>query len=120
MSPEVTNLLQGLADRLGTTVEYLWGTLVRQAPIQAVTDSVYLIALGGLYWFLITRWRKFVKENTGYENEDSRAWFTAGIAIVGLICFLIASVTISGIVSGFLNPEYWALERILSLIKVAK
>lgn len=123
---ELTPLLEKLAAKLGTTVEMLWGVLLKQAPISAAVDLVTCVALVGL-----TVWSvRFVQRKTTpppktdkdrYPSADWReegellAWLTvAAFAFLVLIC---VGTSAQNIVAGFFNPQYWALEQILSKCK---
>ncbi len=114
MNEQTTQLLQSLADKLGTTAEHLWAVLVRQAPINGVVTLVQFALLGAyLYWLLGLRDRsaqwfddappKFV----GY----CVAWAIA--AIVSIAAFF----SLPELAASFFNPEYWALDRILDAAK---
>lgn len=107
-------LLQELAERLGTTTEYLWQALVNQAPISSLTNiAIYimLIALIGL----IARCSKGL---TFDEVDDPKVMV---FLIFGLIWLILGTiffmVSIHDTVTGLFNPEYWALQQILEFIK---
>ena len=119
---ELTPLLEKLAVKLGTTTEYLWGVLLKQAPITAVTELVYLIlvVLGGIALYKIHK--RLSKEGDGnnsiYYDCEGLAIAPMVIAtVIWAILFVNCFHSIGTIVTGFLNPEYWALDEIVSLIK---
>jgi hypothetical protein len=116
MNEQTAKLIEELASKLGTTAEHLWGVLVRQAPISAVTDILTSILIILLIWVSL----KFVQRKTR-ETEDApadwdeegalAAWVIWGIAsIIAILCVL---CDINYIIAGFANPEYWALKQIL-------
>lgn len=122
MNQETLAILNRLAEKFGTTVEHLWGVLVKQAFISAVTDlfhvlTLLIVASAGLV--LVYR-----KTRTPPETEKDRdpqaewdgdpafyAWCIALTALIPIYVSIIASAP--NIISGFLNPEYWALQQIL-------
>jgi len=119
---ELTPMLEKLAEKLGTTTEYLWGVLLKQAPITAVTELVYLIlvVLCGITLYKIhKRLSKKVDGNNSiyYESEELVIVPMVIATIIWAILFIICFLSIGSIVTGFLNPEYWALDEIMSLIK---
>lgn len=116
MNEQTAKLIEQLAAKLGTTAEHLWGVLVRQAPISAITD----ILTSMLIVFLIWKSLGFVQRKTRDTNDAPAdwdeegafaAWVIWGIAaLIGTLCVL---CDINYIVAGFANPEYWALKQIL-------
>lgn len=112
MTNETNKLIQELADRLGTTVEYLWGVLIQQAPIDACTKltAILLLALA-LVVMAVYAYRKT------WSDEDSKDQVIAVVLVlagmVGMITFLVSLGSIPSIISGLFNPEYWALKQIL-------
>lgn len=122
MDEKTIAALNALADKLGTTGEYLWNVLISQAIISSIVDLVVLV---GLYllawmWYLVVKKNTTVPSDSGMYpranwNDDftSLAWVSVfiGVAIVVLITFSHADI----IISGFINPEYWALNRITNL-----
>ena len=120
MNEETTKLIEQLAQKLGTTAEYLWGVLINQASISAITDLLYivLVAVGGI---LLFKAHKFLSKEDGHGNSFYYNWdFTRGIMIaltfIWSILFIAAFFSIVNIINGFFNPEYWALNKILNLI----
>ena len=115
-------ILQALADKFGTTVEHLWGVLIKQAAISATVDIVILIILASMFilCFLFVQ-KKTMKPiqvyGESYKNAEWReenafaAWLILGI--FGLIVLLYGFDSIRGIIAGIFNPEYWALNKII-------
>ena len=119
---ELTPLLEKLAEKLGTTTEYLWGVLLKQAPIIAATELVYLVLviLGGIVLYKIHKRlsKKVDGNNSIYYKADELVIAPMVIAaIIWVILFIMCFFSIGTIITGFFNPEYWALDEIMSLIK---
>lgn len=122
MNKETQELLQKLAEKLGTTVEYLWQVLLKQAQIDAFTTlfQFALIALFGITLYRLHK--KFLKPISDDRYSDNLySKYDEGIIcpmFIGAIVFAILAIcaffSITDMVNGFLNPEYWALQRILS------
>ena len=110
MSTETTKLLETISLKLGTTTERLWGVLIEQAP---VTSSIHalgvLLLLGGVAY----GWRKLMTVDwDSYEAPPKCVVvFFATVLTVGLSSIVL--LELPGILSGFLNPEYWALRQLL-------
>jgi len=117
---EIAPLLEKLAKQLGTTVEYLWAVLVRQAMIASCIDILQYIILGVATYFFVKLTKKFYLESE--EKQWDGIWFTIpgimGMAL--LIIWIVSFFCIQNTISGFLNPEYWALQKVLGLIGSAK
>jgi len=115
MNPEITKLITDLAAKLGTTADHLWGVLVKQAPIESFSSiaaylfTILVIAAVIYYGYRAVKW--------GMENDDEvkeGGWVLIGAACLALFIWSVClSLDLGRIVSGFLNPEYWALKQIL-------
>lgn len=122
---ELTPLLEKLAAKFGTTVEMLWDVLLKQAVISATMDLIFCVGIVlGLGWCF-----RFVqRKTTPVPDTDSRysysdwggegkgvAWLVMAVmAVIGAI-LIIAGV--QNAVTGYMNPQYWALEHILKSCK---
>lgn len=109
-------MLRELAEKLGTTSEYLWTVMIKQAPIAASTIGIGYIAIlafAGILFCVYCKVDKAVKDGT---NGD--AYFIVIIpSVVWLVASLVGfSTTIREFVTALFNPEYWALKEILSQI----
>ena len=123
MDEKTLQALTTLAEKLGTTAEYLWSVLLKQAPISAATDLVVIAA----WVFAVATWAKFVQrktakpaatENDRYPSADwsddvgvGLAWIS--VFLSGLIVAIISGAYFSSIVAAIFNPEYWALKQII-------
>ena len=122
MNTEITNLLAILADKLGTTSEYLWGILLRQAPISATVILIQIIftVLSGIFlWRLHKYFSKETDENYSMYDRSNGGLealiiiFSVLILIIGIFSFF----QIENVLNGYFNPEYWALNKILNTLK---
>ncbi len=125
MNDNTYKLLEQLANKLGTTSQYLWGVLLKQAPISATIDIIQILVVVafGVVLYKIHK-RLIVKKNldgyneTGYERYEIAAVLPM---VIGMILFIILAVislcSLGNIINGYLNPEYWALNEILSSAK---
>ena len=122
MNTEITNLLAILADKLGTTSEYLWGILLRQAPISATVILIQIIftVLSGIFlWKLHKYFSKETDERYSMYDRSNGGLealiiiFSVLILIIGIFSFF----QIENVLNGYFNPEYWALNKILNTLK---
>lgn len=119
LKEELLKRLDVLAAQLGTTSEYIWEVLIKQARVEAVI-SVVAVAFGivllviGCY--LGRRLAVNVKE---IIEADTPALFI-GHLFGGLLGVFIGLVLIRvhfhTALTAYFNPEYWALQKVLSLL----
>lgn len=122
MDEKYRQLIEALAEKLGTTAEHLWGVLVKQAPISGAVDLVLCIVIAASAWW----WAALVKRKTTKppKTDDDRypyaewsdeaaglSWIGAVIAVVFALICIVGSA--QGIVAAFANPEYWALKQLV-------
>lgn len=125
MDDKTSKLIEQLAVKLGTTAEYLWTILLKQAKISAINDIIFL-SVSLLFGFILFRIHRYLlKERKvgGYEESYYHKYEEAAIlpmvifTVAFTITFIISLSSISNIINGLLNPEYWALKEILDTIK---
>lgn len=118
MNEETRRMIEALASKLGTTVEHLWGVLLRQAYISFWTDILYYLITVAIVLFAIKfslkAWRKG-DESTW--NDDEWRLLSIGLGLLALILTIVAIVCISDTVTKIANPEYWALKELLATVK---
>jgi len=128
MNNQTSELLNQLATKLGTTTQYLWSVLLKQAPISALTTLMYLVIIivgGFILYGANKRFSKQHKDTTrdyerttcDYEEHEHLGVVMVISLIIWAIAFLVVFLSLSDIINGFFNPEYWALHQILSSVK---
>lgn len=113
MNEQTTKLIEELALKLGTTTEYLWSVLIHQAFISSIIDCV-LYTMYFVFMYYMYKGYKYMLKEEKDEEYIQLVLFLSAVSIVFTIVFIL---TISSTITGFLNPEYWALEKILKNIK---
>ena len=116
---ELTGLLEKLAEKLGTTTEYLWGVMINQAPIDAIVGIVLIVLCALLYipfiWYI--KWMSRNWDDIVVDDMEITHVFASVIIGIIMIVFTIISICdINNIATAFFNPEYWALNKVLGLI----
>jgi uncharacterized Tic20 family protein len=119
MNEQTAKLVEQLAQKLGTTADYLWSVLLKQAPISAITDLVFFaftIILGVVIYKVH---KHLLAEKDGnnsiyYDLEEGAVVPMIFVLVIWAIMFIACLCSIGNIINGFLNPEYWALKEILS------
>lgn len=116
---KLTELLVTLATKLGTTVEYLWGVLIKQATIEGYLNIIYCIIPIILIFLSVLYFKYYIKNKEKWEEEcdGNEIYHGAGVISIFIITFvfLIMSIIIfiPTAITAFGNPEYWALQNIL-------
>ena len=105
-------ILQPLAEKLGTTAQYVWGLQVKQAYVDgsiALVGLLFGMVIVGLTIFL--NWKH--KDDEYYDLD---LWSVISIIpiIIGVVCI---GITISTVFTAFINPEYYALQQLIKLVK---
>lgn len=125
MNEQTAKLIEQLAQKLGTTTEYLWSVLLKQAQIQAMVTlfQFLLIAIFGYVLLKIHKSLSVKKDYNGY-NETGYSHYEEKVGIpmvVGVVIFAFLAICaffcIEDVFNGFFNPEYWALSKVLSAVK---
>jgi len=123
MNEQTLKLIEQLAQKLGTTSEYLWSVLLKQAPIDATTTLLQFlcIVIFGIVLLKIHFWlAKPEKDerNSRYYNSDGvyQGVMFACVIIFGIL-FIMTFCCLGDVVNGYFNPEYWALQHILQYCK---
>lgn len=117
MDTKTAELIEKLAQKLGTTSEYLWGVLINQAKVSAFT-SLVLVVFTLIFGIVLYKLHKrFSKKGTYNELDDLTVAPMVVLALVFVISLGCSAYKIPNIINGFLNPEYWALKEVLDQIK---
>jgi|SRR6476661_10124017 len=116
MTKELSHQLALLASKLNIGVEHLWGVLVKQVYIGAVTD---LIQYGIMIALTVIFCKKLKAQK--FDDSDDNAMYIqlayAGGAFVLVTLWSTAFFCFPNTISAFFNPEYAALKLLLSTIK---
>lgn len=118
MEKNTEQLIRELADKLGTTTEYLWGVLIKQAAVYSYSNICFILFLGICVYFPFFLTKKLVNKMKNKHN-DYEIEMVFGTVVMGvfLIVFIIhVCVTFTDTITGLTNPEYWALQQILKQI----
>ena len=124
MNEKTLQALTELANRLGTTTEYLWGVLLKQAPISGIIDLVFmtiLIVVSVLLIQFVIRKTTKPKETEAYHDPGAEwaeeAAVLAWILVFTFLLFITAFVlfNFSTAITAMVHPEYWALHQILNM-----
>jgi hypothetical protein len=120
MSEDFSKELAELAQKLGVTIEHLWGVLIKQAYIDGLSSlatTLACVVLGAVITYAFFYLRRKLK------NAPPREWTPPvgllldpfGFLILGMIILamiFIVSVNLYWVASDFYNPEFYALRHL--------
>ena len=113
---EIMEVLHALAEKFGTTTEFLWTVMIKQAYITGITHLIGF-TLSGIFIFA---WNRYVWSMKIPDSEEDRGgdrifgiMITRLMGVVGaclwVMIFLCGLVDIT---TSLVNPEYWVLKQI--------
>lgn len=111
---QAVKLLEGLATKLGTTIEYLWSICVKQAYIEAWINLSGIIAFCIILYLMFTKGKPRINKNRDDYDRPILLfifWFFVGAFSMTMFFMLNEAIT------GFFNPEFQALKYILNHLK---
>jgi len=119
---QLTDLLRELADKLGTTVDHLYQVMITQAKVEIISNSIFLIII--IAWLVLFKkiykylYAKKIERDKEIYGWDENGWFWAliGHAVLTVILVIIGLLEIDILLTLIINPEYWALDKILTFI----
>jgi hypothetical protein len=110
-------LIEKHIEKLGGASEHIFKVMVDQALISGITDVLTCIALVFICIKSFNFVEKKTKSNDGYSGEwsDEGAFFAwAGLYIFLFVVTLTIICSVGTITAAFINPEYWAIMKLLS------
>lgn len=122
MNEQELTLIDKLASKLGTTSEQMWNVLMAQANVRIVQESLVIL---GTIAFCITLWKVHKKlsgkmpndtQNYYYEYDAAEVMMWLGV-VIALTLIIISVCSIGVIITCIFNPDYYALDQILSTLK---
>lgn len=120
MNNETASLLNKLADKLGTTADNLWKILLHQAPVDATITLIQCLLFLLVPFIVYKVHRRILKMEYGYGENDGYGIIMILAAVISAILVIVVIFSIGTIINGYINPQYWALEKILDTLKPAK
>jgi len=118
MEQELTQLLRELAAQLGTTTEYLWAVLIKQALLEGLKSFVFVAVTVGVLLSIKPAWGRLKWDDYGELEDKQNSSLTWAIvaSVAGLFMSIGLIFAIQTAIDALMNPEYWALKEILYLI----
>jgi hypothetical protein len=113
---DVKSAITQLADALKVGAEHVYGILVKQQVVNSITNLIVYIVLISVTIALYILARK-IKNESEYSDDDSVIMINIVATLLVISDLIYLGVTIQATVTGFVNPEYGAIQEIMSLIR---
>jgi len=117
---EIFKRLDALGEKLGVAAGHIWQVLVRQSIVEGIASLVLAVLgiIGLIVAIKVIIWSQKTGEAKADANGDwpahSLFWFCA--SLIGIVVSTISiCINVYGCVTRLGNPEYFALEYIMSL-----
>lgn len=112
MNEETIALIDRLADKLGTTGEYLIAIFAKQAPALWLAPSLcfLILLISGIVFYIFMK----KEQEEGGDLYEMIVLFSVITFALSLVIFLF---TIHPAVMGLLSPEAYAVEKILGSVR---
>lgn len=115
MNEQTEKLIREFAEKMGTTAEHLWAVVIAQSAVGAwaqILSFVIWIAILAPVWLATIGELKLEIEN-GKMTPKTIAFYLSSIGLVMWVIILTSQIP--WLVTRFVNPEYWALQRVTEL-----
>lgn len=109
----IDQVLQDLINFIKNTAPMVWETLVRQVYNDAITYFFWALTL---LVFTIILWRAGKKWEKACEEEDDDSGYFMAPYILAVVFAIIIPVLISTGIRMFVNPNFYAIKSILTMI----
>lgn len=112
--------INGLAQSLKVSATHVYGIMVKQQIVKAVSNLVVIIVFAIIAILLLNMGSRYRT-----RHEKSQAEADENLMIVGYIGFVMSAFIFIGfflfryddIIGGFINPEYGAIKEIIRFVK---
>lgn len=113
MNDQIATLITELAQKLGTTTEYVWGFMVKNAMLEGISSGIAALMLLTFAIFEFHCYHKLYIESLKEEKkmkDESNIFIGAVSFIAGILMILTWSIPC------LLNPEYYAFQDVLKML----
>lgn len=104
--------IRELSDKLGATGSHLWGVLLKQAKIEVIAESLFLV-VSTIALSCLSVWCKKKIEEDKRRGEVEMPFHQIGLYVSLLMIAVFIMFIGFDIVSISVNPEFWALKQLV-------
>jgi len=108
-------LISELVEFVRTASPLIWQAFYKQVYIEAISNTaigIVLLIITVILWVWFFKERKKFIESVYARDEDY--WFIAGTGFLSTVITVAVLITV---LTRFLNPNYYAIMKIIELIK---
>lgn len=130
MTEQISKIIEALSNALGVAASELYSVMVLQAKV-SIVKSVFeiLLLLFAMYMFWRYVRKVYIEKDKDGSTIFDRAVYDSGslfalhliaalvIAVLTIIFVICVVCDINNIIQCIMNPRYWALERIIGMLK---
>jgi hypothetical protein len=114
VNPEdVTAVLKAIAEALTPTAQAVWEIYLRQVYVSAAINLFWGVSCSAGVVLLAAKISAWWKRSRDHDMSDSEGW-AAGGAFLGALLAFIAIICLNAAINGLANPEYHAIDMLLS------
>lgn len=117
-SNQIETAINLIAEKLQVPAGMVWGTLIKQASLEAaysaVTAVIFCVLLV-LFYRVKNALRDRYMEDKCLDNKTPYEVSTAFFWAFVILAFIMITLSVTNLITAALNPEYWALKELLSL-----
>ncbi len=111
MDQNTIELIKKLSDQLGVQADKVYNIALNQAKVEAVFDvmAIGLVFMPAFFYIF--------KKLRAPSVEEDDAWKKFGFAALGVILLFPLLVLVWELMTVVINPDYWTMKQLLSLLK---
>ena len=117
---KLTPLLEKVSVKMGEGGQFAWHVVMKQMYVEAVIGLIQFIS-GLVIAFAIYKITKFLMKKRQEADTYDKEGYEIAVCIIGLIggvaSVLLISFGIYNAVTHFINPEFYAIEFFINLVK---
>lgn len=108
--------IDALANKLGVAASEVYRVLIAQARVSAIKSVIVLVLMLALIAFAVWITRKVFKnwDKLEYDAEFGVGLFVMITDFCACVAVFFAGFAVSNMISALANPQFWALDYILS------
>lgn len=122
MNENVMQVLRVLAEKFGTTTEFLWGVMVKQAYVTGISQILTFV-IAGLFVFGWNRyvWSLQLPEDPKDDRGGDKAFGIMMVRLFGVcgaaLWVMLLLCGLGEVTTALVNPEFWAIKQVLGGLK---
>lgn len=118
MKLDLNQALEQLAQAFNTTVDKLYPMLIKQAYVSGVSSILLILFSWIVLGVVVHIFKKHGVKKGSYNTLTSgTVGFIIATVLISIVTVLITMIAGSNAITALINPEYWALTKVLYYVK---